>query len=110
MTTFTDVFDQYAAAEMDRSSNATADFGSRTGLSVMLDFTEDSSQILPGARHRSPKITITFLNDATNGITPDEFSEGAQVTVTPRAEQTARVFRMSKITKQSTSFITIEVH
>lgn len=110
MTAFTDILDAHAATNMSLLANATVDYDSRTGLSAILTYDDDSAQIVPGARHRSPRIEVTLLNDATTGMTPDEFQEGDTITVQPRASATARTFRLSRIVKQDTAFITVEVH
>ena len=70
----------------------------------------DDGQVQPVARHRSPAVNIKVKNNATTGITPEEFETGHIINIPPRKGADPRDFQMARIVRQDAGLLTIEVH
>jgi hypothetical protein len=77
-------------------------------ITVIIKHLEDASQALPGIRHRSPLIQIKTANDSALGIAADEFEQGQTISCPPRKGSAARLFRLTRIIKQTTVWVWYE--
>jgi len=80
---------------------------SRT-IKVILKHLEDDSQVSTGMRHKSPNIQIKTANDPAIGIAADEFEPGQTISVPPRKGADAVTKRLSRIIKQTMTFVWYE--
>jgi hypothetical protein len=77
-------------------------------ITVIIKHLEDASQASPGIRHRSPLIQIKTANDSAIGIAADEFEQGQTISCPPRKGSAARLFRLTRIIKQTTVWVWYE--
>jgi len=98
----------WAAAKAAMGVSATYD-GTRS-ITVVQQYTADDTGQPAGSRHQSPTQQLSVDNDATTGISADEFVPGKTVTLTPRSGAAARDFRLTRIVKQNATFVTYEAH
>ena len=70
----------------------------------------DDDQVAPVSRHRGPTVHIKVKNNATIGITPEEFETGHIINIPPRKGADPRDFQMARIVRQNAGFVVYEVH
>ncbi len=79
-------------------------------INAKVSYPADDATVPPVQRHRSPDINIRVDNDSTTGISASEFEPGQTVSVPPRKGATAVTKHLSRIVKESLTFVTYEVH
>ena len=79
-------------------------------IQVIVRYITDDGLVAPVVRHRSPVVNIKVANDATTGISAEEFEQGHVIKVPPRKGADPRDFQLARILKQDAGMITIEVH
>ncbi len=79
-------------------------------ITAIVRYVQDDAAVVPGARHRSPKVRVKVANDATLGISASEFDDNQTVSVPPRPGAAARTMQLARIVYENNVWVTYECH